>query len=398
MHELRGPTVLHAFPIWLPQTQTWMHSQVSELQQLGAPVHVACESTSHLDQFAVEDLHCLQSEPAWRRHWDLGLRKLGWRHHLDHLVRVGRRVGASVVHSHFGNIGWTHLDAVRRIGARHVVTFYGLDVNKLPMQEPVWRERYGELFRRADRFLCEGSHMAQSLVGLGCPRDKVAVQHLGVDPRRFRYEPRQWRPGQPLRVLIAASFREKKGIPYAIQALAVLRGEVDLELTVIGDAGGDDESRAEKQRILAALEAGGLRDRTRMLGYQPHAAMLEQAYAHHLFLHPSVTAADGDTEGGAPVTITEMLATGMPVVATRHCDIPEVMGPALQHLLAAERDVRGLVEVLHGCLRASAQWAQWTHAGRDRVVEEYDQRIQARRLWERYAELAPARTGQGVRR
>ncbi len=46
---------------------------------------------------------------------------------------------------------------------------------------------------------------------------------------------------------------------------------------------------------------------------------------HHLFLSPSVTAPDGDSEGGAPVSIIEAAATGMPVVSTTHCDIPQAV-------------------------------------------------------------------------
>jgi len=54
--------------------------------------------------------------------------------------------------------------------------------------------------------------------------------------------------------------------------------------------------------------------------------MLTEAQAHHLFLHPTMTGNDRDTEGGSPVCVTQRLPSGMPEVATSHCDIPEVMG------------------------------------------------------------------------
>ena len=189
--------------------------------------------------------------------------------------------------------------------------------------------------------------MARCIQELGCPSRKVKVQHLGVDVNSLVFQPRQWREGEPLRVLIAASFREKKGIPYAIQALQIVARKVPIQLTIIGDAGKDDPvGQGEKERILTALESSGLKENTRLLGYQSHQTMLHEAYAHHLFLQPSVTAKDGDTEGGAPVAIIEMLATGMPVVATTHCDIPEVVGPALAHLLAPERSVEDLADCI----------------------------------------------------
>ena len=338
-------TVVHAYPNWLPQTQTWMHSQVAELQRLGMDTHVVCESTENLDQFGVANIHCLANESRLKQTWDKGLRKLRIRRHLNYLVEVGEKAGASIVHSHFGNIGWANLGAIRKLGAKHVVTFYGLDVNMLPTQFPVWRKRYRQLFDEADLFLCEGSHMARCLIELGCPEHKIKVQHLGVDVAHFEFKPRQWHPGESLKVLIAASFREKKGIPYAIEALAMLRKEIPIELTIIGDASEDAASQQEKTKMLQLLESTGLKSSTRLLGYQLHSVMIQEAYAHHVFLHPSVTATDGDTEGGAPVSIIEMLATGMPVVSTTHCDIPEVMRPEAVRFLAPERNFDALVDI-----------------------------------------------------
>ena len=280
-----------------------------------------------------------------------------------------------------------NLNAVRKINAVHVVTFYGFDVNQLPAKHPIWRKRYNQLFKEADIFLCEGSHMADCLVSLGCPTHKVKVQHIGVDLDNIVFKPRQWSRREPLRVLIAASFREKKGIPYAIKALQEVAKNTPLQLTIIGDAGQDPSSQKEKERILTALELSGLRESTRMLGYQPHHVMLQEAYDHHLFLQPSVTAADGDTEGGAPVSLIEMLATGMPVVATTHCDIPEVLGPAYSHLLAPERDAGQLAQCVQNLLNSPDSWHALNQQGREHVELEYDLNRQAERLISLYSEL-----------
>lgn len=381
-------SILHSFPIWLPQTQTWMYNQVCQLQQLGVETHVVCERTANLDQFAVDNIHSLGQQPSYWQVWDKGMRKLRFRRHLGFLVDVGIKTGANIIHSHFGNIGWANLGAARQLGAKHIVTFYGLDVNKLPVQYPVWKGRYSRLFAEVDRVLCEGSHMARAVVKLGCPEEKVKVQHLGVDVDNISFQPRQWRPDEPLRVLIAASFREKKGIPYAIEALGLVARDVSLQLTIIGDAGDEPAGQQEKERILAALESTGLQKQTRLLGYQTHQAMLKEAYAHHLFLQPSVTAKDGDTEGGAPVSIIEMMATGMPVVATTHCDIPEVVGSAFSHLLAPERDSPKLAECIRLLLNETDSWSVIVQEGRKHIESEYHYEKQAIHLIKHYSEIA----------
>ena len=379
--------LIHSFPVWIPQTQTWMYNQVKQLQRLGVDTHVVCERTENLDQFAVANIHSLGNEPLFRRVWDKGLRKLRIRRHLDYLVRISRKTGTKIIHSHFGNVAWANLGAVRQLKVKHVATFYGLDVNKLPVQHPVWRGRYQRLFNEVDLVLCEGSHMALCIVELGCPDHKIKVQHLGVDVDNILFQPRQWHAHEPLRVLMAASFREKKGIPYAIKALQIVAREVPVLLTIIGDAGQDAESQQEKVRILTALEHSRLKKHTRLLGYQAHQAMLQEAYEHHLFLQPSITARNGDTEGGAPVTIIEMLATGMPVLATNHCDIPEVVGPAFAHLLAPERDVDKLAECIQALLDEPDRWPSLAREGRKRVECEYHQQRQAERLTDHYNEI-----------
>lgn len=379
--------VIHSCPVWLPQTQTWIYNQVKQLQRSGVEAHVVCHRTENLDQFAVANIHCQANDSFYKQVWEKGLRKLRIRRYPNNLVEVGKSVDADLVHSHFGDVAWVNLGAIRRLRAKHFVTFYGFDVNKLPIQQPVWRQRYLQLFSEADLFLCEGTHMAQCLIGLGCPDHKVRVQHLGVNVDNMIFRPRQWDPTEPLRVLIAASFREKKGIPYAIKALQTVAEKVPVFLTIIGDAGRDQESQQEKVKILKALDISGLRKNTRMLGYQTHRSMMQEAYDHHLFLQPSVTASHGDTEGGAPVSIIEMLATGMPVVATTHCDIPEVVGPAYSHLLASERNSEHLAECIQTLLHKPDSWPNLLQKGREHVENNYHLPGQVDRLIACYDEI-----------
>jgi colanic acid/amylovoran biosynthesis glycosyltransferase len=196
--------------------------------------------------------------------------------------------------------------------------------------------------------------MARCLVGLGCAEEKIRVHHLGVRIDDIPYRPRSWRPGTPLRVLIAATFREKKGIPYALAALGSIQGVVPLEVTVIGDATVEPRSQAEKARIMAALEQHCLKPHTRLLGFVTYEQLMKEAYDHHIFLSPSVTASDGDTEGGAPVGIIQMAASGMPIVSTNHCDIPNVLPASAD--LAEERDVPGLVKQLQWLIENTGDW------------------------------------------
>ena len=326
--------IIHSVLSWLGQTETWLHSQIVNLPDT-ITSHVVCEQTENLDQFPIGRLHCLADASWSRRYWADRVAKRGIRKHTWFLAKVARNASGRILHSHFGNRGWADMEVAARRTMKHVVTFYGYDVNYLPLSAPVWRERYEELFESVDQVLCEGSHMARCIVALGCPEGKVTVHHLGIDLACIPYRPRMWDPSTPLRVLIAGSFREKKGIPYALEALGNLHQRCTLEITVIGDASAAAVgSQEEKQKILDVIARQGMEGYTRLIGFQPHHRLLEEAYVHHIFVSPSVTAVNGDTEGGVPVSIIEMAASGMPVVSTTHCDIPEVLQGGMMSLLA----------------------------------------------------------------
>ena len=374
---------IHGFPVWLPQTMTWLYNQVRYLPNQ-VESHIICESTENIDQFFLPNIHSLEEAPRWRYYWDLALRKLQVRHHLGFLVEQSKLHRAQVLHSHFGNVGWTNIKAAKQAGLKHVVTFYGLDVNYLPRQDPRWHKRYQALFAHIDCVLCEGTYMAKCVIALGCPQEKVQVHHLGVKVDEIAFQPRVWSPEEPLRVLIATSFREKKGIPYALEALGRMQHDVPLEITIIGDATAEVRSQAEKQKVLATIDKHNLQSKVRLLGYQPHSVVFEEAYRHHVFLSPSVTASDGDTEGGAPVVLIEMAATGMLIVSTIHCDVPGVVHHGVTGLLSNERDVDGLITQLKWLVNHPEQWFSMAAAARQLVQEKFNVSSQGERLAEIY--------------
>jgi len=104
-------------------------------------------------------------------------------------------------------------------------------------------------------------------------------------------------------------------------------------------------------------------------------------------MSPSVTAEDGDTEGGLPVTLIEMAASGMPVVTTDHCDIPELVVAGVTGLQAPERNVDQLAEHLRWLYQNPAKWHSIADAARNRVEAEFDASRQGVRLGQIYREL-----------
>jgi len=121
---------------------------------------------------------------------------------------------------------------------------------------------------------------------------------------------------------------------------------------------------------------------------------MRRSYDHHLFLAPSVTAGDGDTEGGAPVSLIQMAATGILVVASDHCDIPEVVRHGQTGFLCREGNLESLQEQLLAALEAAPRWPDLARRARSHIERTFDARSQGRSLASIYGAIA---RGEGAR-
>lgn len=380
---------------FLPVTENWIYRQIVNVDSYQPVVY--CHGTANLDTFPVEKIRDFgegrPSNPYGFTNRVVN-EVFGANPFLKRALRADR---PDVVHAHFGQSGYFMSRTRGSSGFGLVTTFYGADLTSLPNLKPKWRRRYRRLFIDGDLFLLEGPHMRSRLVSLGCPEGKARVHRLGIDLAAIRSVARTVGSDGVVRILVAGSFRQKKGIPYAIEALGLAsqkRPDLKLSMTVVGDSGGAPEEEAEKAKILAAIHRFGLEDSVDMRGYRPYSYFIEQLYRHHIFLSPSVTAADGDTEGGAPVSIIEASASGMPVLSTTHCDIPGVVLDGQTGFLVAERDGAALAEKLVDLVADPSSWAVMGGKARRHIERDFDAVKQGRALAAIYDEVG----SEGARR
>jgi len=377
------PTVAHFVTPYLFGTGSWVHAQLIHMRHY-RPI-VLTYRTENLDVFPFDPVYAYESVNIARKALfclSLGRVSGGLEPYLERVLRQQR---ARLIHVHFGNSGVDMLETKRATGLPMVTAFYGADVSQVP-RDPVWRRRYKELFEEGDLFLAEGNVMRRALLDLGCPPDKVVVQRLGVDTDALSFVARRPDAAGTAKILIAASFREKKGIPDALRAVERVRHRFPrLEVTLIGDATGKPGDEEEKQRILEILE--GLQETVTWKKFIPYPLFRAELFEHHVFLSPSVTAQDGDSEGGAPVSIIEAQATGMPIVSTIHADIPNVVVPGESALLSPERDVDALAENLARLVAEPDKWEAMGRAGRAHVEAHHNVRLQVPKLEQLYSQI-----------
>jgi colanic acid/amylovoran biosynthesis glycosyltransferase len=378
--------IAHYHTEWLPPTMTWLHGQIQQLDK-HCENHVLCERNYGSRRFPVRDIYSFESLPVYRQYLQRIVKKTGITSHLPFYETVCKAIGTDLLHAHFGHMGIAALPVAQTLKIPLITTFYGMDVNQLPKSSQQIRDGYKKLFEGVSRVLCEGTYMAHDLVKLGCPPEKVLVHRLGIDIQHIPYREPVCNRDEPVKILIAASFREKKGIPLALKAIAALMDEFRLEVTIIGDAGADDASVREKQLIMHVIAEQNLDNIVYMPGFSTHEELLRAADRHDIFLSPSIHAHDGDCEGGAPVTIIEMAAAGLVVVSSTHCDIPGVIRHGETGFLAKENDLDDLILNLREAIDCREEWPMYTRASRAHIEEHFDARKQAERLIRHYKEV-----------
>ncbi|MFO7768983.1 MAG: glycosyltransferase [bacterium] len=367
-------------------SETFIYDQIRELRRQGHDVPVVTLTRAHEENRPLSDIHVVRTRHRLAPRWVL--RRLGaaaGRLSPDEVLlpwytagfsRVIRALDPDVVHAHFGTDGIMIAEAALACDVPLAVTFYGYDASRLP-QLAEWRRRYELLFDQARWLIGISDHMCGRLTGLGAPAGKVYRVRLGVSADRFAFtDPRQRFDGTTVRCLHVGRLTEKKGPVLLVRAFERARRlcseEVDLRLLILGDGPLRTEVEAEIERahLGGSIELGGA------VSHQEVRAKMAES---HLYTQHSLTSPDGDEEG-LGVSFVEASASGLPVVATRHDGIPEVVRDGVSGLLVREGDWEAMGDRIAELAVHPERWTSMGRAGRHHVVEHFSLGEQACRL------------------
>lgn len=276
-----------------------------------------------------------------------------------------------ILYSHFGHQGWKDLSVPCD---KRIARFYGFDLHRLPYQNPDWNQRYLELFDKVDLLITEGPFMKAELIKKGCPEYKIDVLPLGVYLDN-NFEIRQ--KDAITKVLIAGTFKEKKGIDTALlacKAFITKHPKTLVEIHLVGDLLNDTANDREFAKELEALfKDVSLKDKIRKHGFVSKEKLRGIAMECHFALLPSQWAKDRDCEGGFPVTFLELMATGLPIISSNHCDIPFAVN-AQNGIICPERDIKALALAIEEMLEED-NLSNKSHWARKTVEERFNWEI-----------------------
>jgi glycosyltransferase involved in cell wall biosynthesis len=255
---------------------------------------------------------------------------------------------------------------------------------------PSWRKRrsagrwysfvkmQGRVARRMPRIVVVSENSIQDIHDdMGVPYESMRLVPVGVDPDLFQPRPDVRRVAGRL-ITTASADVALKGLPFLLEAMAKLRTERDVTLTVIG--------RPKPGRSADLIDRLGLQDHVSFVSGVDDERIVELYAESELAVVPSLYE-------GFSLPAIEAMATGTCLVATTGGALPEVTGHDGDTVLSCPPgDVEALAATIRRGLDDADLRSRVGASGRSRVVERWSWQHCAELTVEQYREVLAMRS------
>lgn len=300
------------------------------------------------------------------------------------LASLLERRGADLMHIYFGHTGVHLLPFIEQWNKPCIVSFHGADVAR-KAEIVDYERKLRRMFDAVALVLARSQSLADRLMQLGCPPERLRINRTGVPLNDFPFVRREPPSDGKWRLFQACRLIPKKGVATSIRAFAILRKQFpNAELLIAG------KGPLQPQLEALAMQLG-VSEKVHFCGFLSQPELMELYATSHLFLHPSETSADQNQEG-VPNSILEAMATGLAVIATQHGGIPEAIQHGRTGLLVKEGDFISLADAISLALGSAATMSEMGWRASESVAANFEQGEQIRQL-ESYYEEAIATVG-----
>jgi colanic acid/amylovoran biosynthesis glycosyltransferase len=303
---------------------------------------------------------------------------LVYRGEFEVIRRVLLRRDPDLMHVYFGNTGVHLLPLIERWDRPCVVSFHGMDVQRRETEHG-YEANLRKLLRLVPLVLVRSRSIAERLIELDCDPKKIRLNRTGIPLAGFPYLIRNLPADGAWTIVQACRLVPKKGLSTALRAFSEFAKAFPKSRFLIA---GDGPLRRELEDLIVKLD---LRGAVVLLGFLSQGELRELYEKAHIFMHPSELPPDSNQEG-VPNSMLEAMASGLPVVATRHGGIPEAVTDGVSGWLVSERDVEGLTMSLLRMVEDPARWRTMGAAASETVAVEFAQPHQIASLESVYLE------------
>jgi len=297
------------------------------------------------------------------------------------LTRFNKPQKYDVIHAFFGVNGILAMHA-RNLGILDgplAVSFHGMDLSQTIKDNP---SIYNQLFQKADLFLPVCEYYKKRLIKLGCPEEKIKVHPSAIDVDQFVPLEKN-NSTSKVKMISIGRLIEKKGFKYSIRAVAeYMKENPSKEITYRIIGGGP--LHEELQSLIGKLN---LSHCITIWDFVNQSKIVSEVQNSDILICPSVVAENGD-EDTVPNVLKEAMACELPVIATWHGGIPELVQHEKNGFLVQERDVIAIKEKIDQLVNSPSLRNKMGKRGREYVQKNYEIESQNDIILSEYITLA----------
>lgn len=207
----------------------------------------------------------------------------------------------------------------------------------------------------------------------------MVVLPIGINAGEFIPNNRKTDNGC-IQLLSVARLVEKKGLYYSISAFNQLAEQYpNIQYDIVGEG----ELMLPLKELVAFL---GLEERVFFHGAKKKDAIIDFYRNADIFVLPSITGSDGNSEGQGLV-LQEAQAMQLPVIATLHHGIPEGVKDGVTGYLVPEKDIDALQIKMKLLIEQPKVRKTMGKNGREFVLSNFDNTLLGRELEHIYRDL-----------
>ena len=273
------------------------------------------------------------------------------------LYKALKKYKVNVVLAEYGYTALSCMEICQKLGVPLITHFHGKDLFA-PGED--YKRRYSRLFEISNFIVVVSKEMEKYLLDLGVPASKIVYSPCGPNAIFHQVKPKR----DNLTFLSVGRFVDKKAPYFTILAInEALKVCPDIKLKMAGDG----PLLNSCKNLVTAL---GINESVEFLGVQTNEKIKKLHEECFAYIQHSIRAEDGDKEG-TPVGIMEAMASSLPVIATRHGGIVDVVAERESGLLCDEGDFKEMALNIIKLVKAPEEAEKMGLKGREIIENNF---------------------------
>ncbi len=289
---------------------------------------------------------------------------------INAIVRYCFEHKIEAILAHYGPTGVNMATVSNRCNIPLYIYFHGYDMYRLSELKK-FGTQYKEVFNGCEKLFAVSKEIVEKLELMGAPSEKIIYNPCGADTEIFKPQDASLNPAVFISV---GRFDDTKNHKASILAFGkVAKKYPEAKLVFIG---GGKNMKTCKHLVLTL----GLTEHIEFKGVLSHTDVAIELSKARVFVLHSVTTSEGDKEG-APVSIMEAGASGLPVIATKHAGIPDIVENNITGFLVSENDIDTMAECMMRFIKEPALAKKMGMAGFRRINTYFSLKNNMEILW-----------------